>query len=603
MVVTELSAAARRVRSGDAAGGERAIPIATVSGVASTNTAMIEWFDRETDVAVITTKSIQLDPNPGYREPIITEPHPGSFGNAVGLKNPGVEAAVEALTTLRRRHTLRARLIVSISGNGVDEFVALAARVAPVADMIELNYSCPHAASGYGADIGRDERAIEEITRAVVAASAGVAVLVKVTPNVPDIARMAMIACAAGAAGIVAINTVGPERHLHAETGSPILSHERGGKSGRWVYETARDAIGAIREAIGAEPLVIGMGGVERREQVRELVRAGADVVGVGSALSRLHQRDWPAYLAALGKGDGTAAAEHHPVMRDEAGMRYRAYRVRERRELGEELFELELDGELPFEPGQAVFLWVPGVGEKPFSPALATPATFLIRRRGATTRALGALDVGDTVYARGPYGDGHAPDRGVHAVIVGAGSGMALLPAIGRRVLAAGGTVRALIGTREPLAGGAVEAALRRMGAVTAVPDMGRVGRVLSFIAPEVTTRDDLSRTRLYIVGPEPFMVAGAALAGGTTPTLVGEGGVARGGESGTDVATRSSTTPHGEAADPDMNGVIPLSQIIVSLERPMRCGVGMCGECHCHGRLTCQYGTFVTAEEWLHG
>lgn len=590
-------------------GSAGTIPIATVSGVASTTPGMIEWFDRETSVTIITTKSIQLRPNPGNREPIITEPRPGCYGNAVGLRNPGVEESVAALAALRRRHELRALLAVSVSGATVEDFVALARRCAPVADILELNYSCPHASAGYGADIGRDEAAIAAITAAVVREVVPMPVLVKLTPNVPDIARMAGIAVTAGAAGVTAVNTVGPATYLHPATGRAVLTNPpdgRGGMSGRWIQERARAAVQAIRTALGPTPLIVGMGGVSDSDGAGGLVAAGADVVGIGSALAGVHQRDWASFLAGIGAAGACISdrvAKHAATLCDTEisggaerrapsshapkeiypsicnnfpytalGMSLVPQEVRRRRELGDGLFELDIApvasdrdtaGATPSAipppgPGQSVFLWIPGVGEKPLAPALvdAGTQTFLIRRRGPFTEAAGALSPGDQVALRGPYGDRWEPPVGGAGpmLLVGAGSGIATLPPVAAAIARRGGTVITTIALREPVAEGAVTAALRERGLVRIVPDAARPGRLLDHLA---TIATENGCAAAWICGPEPFMAAAAA-------ALEGSG--------------------------------IPSERRFLSLERSMRCGVGMCGECHHGGRLTCQYGTVVT-------
>jgi NAD(P)H-flavin reductase len=500
-----------------------------------------------------------------------------------------------------------------------------------------------------------------------------VPVLVKLTPNVPDIAGMAAVAVTAGAAGVTAINTVGPAVYRHREAGAPILSNPpngRGGQSGEWVREAALRAVDAIRREVGPDPVIVGMGGVATGSDVAAMRRAGADVVGIGSALARVHQRDWPRYLAGLAAsgdgatGDGATRAgatartvtdrgvpgRSSPLVpRQTAGMDLRRWTVTGRRELGDGLFELDtraagtdpIDGDGDgdddgdgggdagrgggggggrpaspggvFAPGRSVFLWLPGAGEKPFAPAVvragtvplaadldrpdldrsdparpeANPSTpeltFLIRRRGPLTEALGALEPGDPVYLRGPYGDPHvprptrpvrpdspdaapapgqSPDHGSTAgpvtLLLGAGSGAAVLPGLAEAIRAGGGTVTTLIGTREPLVPGATISALEGYGPVRVVPDEGVPARVLAEIS-------DVARAayvrRAYLCGPEPFM---------------------------------SRATTALSAAG------IPATEIFLSLERSMRCGVGMCGECHNRGRLTCQYGTIVPATEF---
>ncbi len=607
-------AAVTAARASDPTAG--GVPIGTVSGVASTTAGMIEWFDRNTTIAVITTKSYQTVPNPGYPEPIITEVERGSFVNAVGLRNPGIETGVGELTELRRRsagaappagmarqagvtapghYSVSALLNVSISGRNADEFVAMAVTAAPVADLLELNYSCPHATKGYGADIGRDRVAIASITRAVVKAVPEIPVLVKLTPNVPRIGEFATVAIEAGATGIAAINTVGPVSPRHAGTDTTILANPRGGmggKSGAWIFDAACEGVANIRRAIGERPVIIGMGGVSTRDHVDKMRRAGADVVGVGSALAGIHQRYWAAYLAGLSvKADAPAPAGGSTSTTSPASIdrppgnrnTYRRFAVAETRELGDGFFELSLDGAedshgaIECGPGQTVFLWLPGVGEKPFAPALGEPVTFLIKRRGRVTRALGALRPGDAVFVRGPYGDVHTPSAHTRVLLVGGGSGAAALPALARLITGGGGAVTTLVGLRHPIAEGAVEQELARYGPTRYITD-DEDGGVLNHVAPVMA---DFCPDAVYLVGPEAFMAEGVRRirgTGGASPVMPAATSSAP-----APVLSPSSASPH----------------IFLSLERSMRCGIGVCGECHHHGRLTCQFGTIVRDDE----
>lgn len=583
------------------------IMLATVSGIATTNVGMIEWFFRTTPVAIITTKSIQVDPNPGNREPVITEPQPGCFGNAVGLRNPGLERAKQEFRQLRRRlwekasRTDQPLLNISIAGRNAQEFSRLTRSLAPFADMLELNLSCPHTWEGYGSTIGCSPHLVDECTRAAVEAAGGVPVFAKLTPNVDPLELLGLIArraVAAGAAGITAINTVGPDQYRDPETGSVILNNPAppdsaiadglGGQSGRWIRSRALECVSEIRRVLGPGVPIIGMGGVENVDDARALRTAGADAVGVGSALALVHQEDWPAMLWAISGGctekrltasTGTRSRHaqrgryrkdgNHPVRyRTAAGMTFFNRTVAARRDFGGGLFELELEGALSFDAGQSCFLRLPDIGEKPFSPAVAEPATFLIRRRGPMTEALGRLKHGDSLFIRGPYGSGvgvinsHTAEnvvrdsRNATALILAAGSGAALVPRLAERLAATGASVEAWIGVRDEVTGVPLDAAIRRHAALHLVVDRGVVGRVLQ----ETDSRYGRvsSPGTLWTVGPEPFMEAAVEL------------GLKLG---------------------------LPLNKIFLSLEEEMLCGVGLCGMCHRNGHLTCQYGTFVEA------
>lgn len=199
-------------------------PFTIPSGIVTTAPAIIQRvMDTMPEIGVITTKSIGLAPRLGNREPVYSQFAPGCFVNAVGLTNPGVDEALRGLSELKVPQDRF--LLVSIFGGSVEEFVTVARQLAPVANGIELNLSCPHA-SGYGMAMGQDPDMVRDIVSAVCNA-VDVPVIPKLTPNVDNIAVIGQAAVAGGAAALCAINTVGPgytESHGH-----PVLSNGLGG--------------------------------------------------------------------------------------------------------------------------------------------------------------------------------------------------------------------------------------------------------------------------------------------------------------------------------------------------------------------------------------
>ena len=177
-------------------------PFTIPSGIVTTAPAIIQRvMDTMPEIGVITTKSIGLTPRLGNREPVYSQFAPGCFVNAVGLTNPGVEEALRGLSELNVPNDRF--LLVSIFGGSVEEFVAVARQLAPVADGIELNSSsCPHA-SGYGMAMGQDPDMVRDIVSAVCNA-VDVPVIPKLTPNVDDIAVIGRVAVEGGAAALCA---------------------------------------------------------------------------------------------------------------------------------------------------------------------------------------------------------------------------------------------------------------------------------------------------------------------------------------------------------------------------------------------------------------
>ena len=542
--------------------------LSTVSGVASTKKEMIRWFDKDTCIDVITTKSFQVTANPGNREPVVCEVAPGDFGNSVGLRNPGMDVALAELEELRA-NGLDSLLNVSVSASSIEDFVTLVRAFDHVADSIELNFSCPHAKAGFGASIGSDCSIASSYVRGIREAfpQQKSALLVKLTPNVDDIASIAIGCIEAGADGIVAINTVGPRLYTEKHSGQPILNNALGGKggaSGAWIKDVALDAVRSIRTAVGDGPVIIGMGGVQDAHDAIAMVEAGADVVGIGSVFGTIAQQDWPRYLSTLkdevailrkgGRIDDRARSFISGVNR----MEYVPHRIVKLMEHTPEMLVMELDGTLECHSGQFAFLFVPGIGEKPFSVAHNDPLTFLIRRRGAFTNAMFDLKVGDTVYTRGLYGRPLETPSSRNALLVAGGSGVAVLPSLCRMIEPSHAHIDVLVGTSASSVKGCDGKALfedwfrEHADSYEVIADDGKVGRVLDHLAEHVQGREDL---KAYLVGPERFMAIAAS-------RLVDLG--------------------------------LEREDILLSLERSTLCGIGLCGECVCGDRLTCQWGTF---------
>lgn len=539
------------------------VNLATVSGVASTKKNLIKFFDSETDVSLITTKSYQVTPNLGNREPVICELSEGSFGNSVGLRNPGMEVALEEIKKLREV-PLKKLLNISISASSVEDFVTLINAFDSLADSIELNFSCPHAAAGYGSSIGSDINIATEYVREIRKSCPWQqsALIVKLTPNVDDIGQIAKSVIEAGADGVAAINTVGPKFYPFEDTALPILNNKVGGKggaSGRWVHERAIEAIREIREAVGDEPLVLGMGGVFSAKDAVDLIEAGADSVGIGSALGCVGQKNWVPYLASI-KREAEALLEGKTIegetdrfIKPFNQMGYKAHKVEKVFFHSSDILILTLDGELEAKAGEFVFLFIPALGEKPFSVAHGAPLTFLIRARGEFTKALFKLKEGDKVWVRGPYGAPLSMDKKGPKLLLAGGSGVAVIPSLAR-LAGKGSEIDILVGTSEVEKGSDGKALfedyLREYGSYKVVADNGKVGRVLDELEEHI--KPGMS---YYLVGPEKFMF----------------------------LAAEKLTAAGVKDAD-----------ICLSLERNTLCGIGMCGECVAGDRLTCQYGTF---------
>jgi len=541
---------------------EDRLKLATVSGVLTTRPGLIDWADRDlVEIEVITTKSYQVRPNCGNREPVLVEASPGCYGNAVGLRNPGMEEGLRELQALRATRPLRALLNVSLSADNPHDFAVLARRFQAVADLLELNFSCPHASNGYGSAIGSDPRAVRLFT-AEARASTSAPLFVKLTPNVLDIARIAREAVRAGADGISAINTVGPELFREPLTGTAVLNNppsHRGGKSGTWILEKALEAVREIRQELGKAVPILGMGGVATGDDARRMREAGANAVGIGSAFIRIRsQAEIPAYLRVLKHDAETGTRETAGFLSMEFLMRYRAFRIRRIRAAGPDLRVFTLEGSLEACPSQYVFLFLPGVGEKPFSVARIDPLTFIIRRRGPFTSALFDCKPGEPILVRGPYGAAAPSSPCRTAFVVSGGSGLAVAGILAEHLRRQGKLISLFHGAAAPQ-----EAALasfleeyRPPLPVTTVVDEGRQGRIL--LGLERSLREENpAELACYTIGPLGFLKAAA------------------------EVQSACGLDP---------------KAIFLCFEPESLCGVGACGQCECGGSLLCKEGTFVS-------
>ena len=541
---------------------DSSIYLTTVSGVASTKKQMVRYFNNKVKaIDLITTKSFQVTVNPGNREPVICQLNKDDFGNSVGLRNPGLDVALKEIKELRSEG-LDTLLNISVSASRVEDFITLINAFDPYADSIELNFSCPHASAGFGSSIGTDiciaTSYVEEIRKACKDQQS--ALIIKLTPNVDNIGEIAKAVVAAGADGIAAINTVGPVVHKDS-SGNVILNNKlggKGGKSGAWVKARALECVKEIRQAVGPDVIIYAMGGMYTPQDVYEMHLAGADTIGLGSVFGKVRQQDWIDFTSYI-KESALAlinGKEYNKVdyFKEFNQMEYTAHKVVDICEHSKDMLIITLDGQLDCISGQFAFLWLPGLGEKPFSVAHNKPLTFLIRKRGFFTKALFDLKVGDTLYTRGLYGKALDIKPGKKNILLAGGSGAAVLPSV-CRLLTKDANIETFVGTsassigidNKPL----FHDYLSSYGKYTVIEDAGKPGRVLDYINE---VEED---TKAFIIGPEIF----SSFAAKKFLTL----------------------------------GLKP-EDIYISLERNTLCGIGICGECVAGDRLTCQYGTFMT-------
>ena len=231
----------------------------------------------------VTTKSCSLKPRPGYPNPVVLDWEAGLI-NAVGLSNPGVEVMGEEIQAARRDLApLGVPIIASIFADTIYDFGTIARYISEAKpDLIEVNISCPNIDDRFQQMFAADAYVAAQATRRVKM-NTDIPVLVKLSPNVTDIARIAQAVAEAGADGITAINSLGPGLILDVESRRPVLAHGPGGVSGPAIRPIAVRCIHTICKAVDVP--VLAMGGVRTGRDAVEMLLVGASAVGIGSGV------------------------------------------------------------------------------------------------------------------------------------------------------------------------------------------------------------------------------------------------------------------------------------------------------------------------------
>ncbi|MBM3300684.1 MAG: dihydroorotate dehydrogenase, partial [Deltaproteobacteria bacterium] len=479
-----------------------------------------------------------LEPRAGYREPVIHEYYPGCFVNAVGLANPGAHAFLGAMRPFLPLHDHKP-LIVSIMGVDAEEFLECALVLDPIADAFELNLSCPHV-KGAGQSVGSDPAAVRSVI-ALLKERLNKPIIAKLSPNLGDIPGMARLCRDAGADGLSLINTVGPGVAVDAD-GNPVLSNVAGGLSGAGILPVG---IRAVAEAASTVDLpIIASGGITSSRDVLAYRKAGASLFAVGSALAGMATGEISAFFEQLIRAVDTEPHEPSPQEPTFKQPRtsYFKTRVTDNTPFGEGLFRIRLQSGPPCEPGRFFFLRLPGVGEKPFSPADDLEPLYLVRTVGPFTRALAELRPGDAIYMRGPYGRGFPEPAGTRGLILlGGGTGAAPVMMAASRWGQA--VARVFLGFSAPVKDWFQEE-IRSVAAQAriVIDEPDRVGQVVESLAADLKANADLYReARVFICGPDPMM----------------------------------------RAATKILEPIVPREQIFIAREDLMRCGIGLCGSC----------------------
>lgn len=259
------------------AGVEFKNPVITASGTFGFGREYSEFYPLK-EIGGLSCKGITLKPRMGNPPPRIAET-PSGILNAVGLQNPGVDHFIEReLPWLKEQETV---VIANIAGNTPEEYAQMAEKLSESSvDMIEMNISCPNVKHG-GVQFGTSCQSVGAITREV-RAHCKKPLMVKLSPNVSDIAEIASAAESEGADALSLINTLTGMR-IDINTRRPIIRNNTGGLSGPAVFPVA---VRMVWQTAGAVKIpVVGMGGISTWRDAVEMMLAGASAIQVGTAL------------------------------------------------------------------------------------------------------------------------------------------------------------------------------------------------------------------------------------------------------------------------------------------------------------------------------
>lgn len=257
------------------AGVEFKNPVMTGSGTFGSGMEYGEFVDLNKLGAVV-TKGVANVPWPGNPTPRVAEVYGGML-NAIGLQNPGIDVFIER--DLKFLEQFDTKVIVNVCGKTIEDYIEVVEKLGDTkVDMLEINVSCPNVKEGAIA-FGQKCDALENIT-AEIKKHAKQPVIMKLSPNVTDIAEMAKAAEAAGADAISLINTLTAMK-IDIYKRKFALANKTGGMSGPAIKPVAVRMVYQAAQAVKIP--IIGMGGIANAEDAIEFMMAGATGVAVGA--------------------------------------------------------------------------------------------------------------------------------------------------------------------------------------------------------------------------------------------------------------------------------------------------------------------------------
>ena len=251
-------------------------PVGLASGTAGYGFELAQLIELDR-LGALYTKGTTAAAREGNPPPRVAETSGGML-NSIGLQNPGVDVVAHEYAPRWREWSIR--VIVNVAGGSLDEYVHCTQVLEDIAEVagLELNISCPNITGGL--DFGRDAVAAGQLVAAVRAVTER-CIIVKLSPNVTDIAAVARAVEEAGADAVSAVNTfIG--RKIHRASGRSVLPLGTGGMSGPAIQPLALAAVASVCEAVRIP--VIGVGGIVDAASAQDFLTVGASAVQVGTA-------------------------------------------------------------------------------------------------------------------------------------------------------------------------------------------------------------------------------------------------------------------------------------------------------------------------------
>lgn len=255
-------------------------PIVTSSGCFGFGLEYRDYFDPNV-LGGIVVKGLTMKPRDGNYGTRIAET-PGGMLNCVGLENPGIDYFETHILKDMKEAGITTNIIANINGKTVEEYIEIAKRVEQIkeVDIIELNISCPNVKDG-GMAFGANPEVAGRVTREVRKVTTK-PLVVKLSPNVTDIAYIAKVVEENGADAVSLINTL-LGMVIDLKTKKPLLGNTFGGFSGPAVKPVALRMVYQVYKAVNIP--IVGMGGISSTEDALEFIMAGASMVSLGTGI------------------------------------------------------------------------------------------------------------------------------------------------------------------------------------------------------------------------------------------------------------------------------------------------------------------------------